>query len=104
MKTLTLAAAAAISLIALSASAQAAGPGAAAHGASAQLQLNDGASGIHSVGFRSFQGHRRFGFLRHITMQDKCGFYLKKFKKTGRPFWFAKYEDCKEDYYDNYGH
>ena len=99
MKTLTFAAAAAISLIALSASAQAAGPGAGAH-----LQLNDGASSIQTVGFRGFRGHNRFGFLRHITMQDKCGFYLRKFKKTGRPFWFAKYEECKEDYFDNYRH
>ncbi len=96
MKKLTLAAAAAVSLIALSASAQAAGPAGAAH-----LQLNGGASNIHSVGFR---GHNRFGFLRHITMEDKCGYYLKKFQKTGRPFWFEKYETCKEDYYDNYGH
>ena len=98
MKKLTLVAAAAVSLIALSASAQAAGPGGAAH-----LQLTDGASGVQTVGFRGFRGHHRFGFLRHITMQDKCGYYLKKFKKTGRTFWFEKYEECKEDYYDNYG-
>ena len=97
MKKFTIAAALATSLIALSASAQA-GPVSPAH-----LQITDAASGVQTVGFRGFRGHHRFGFLRHLKLEDKCGFYLRKFKRTGRPFWFDKYEECKEDYYDNFG-